>query len=247
MAIYNANRIADLDKRSSYVLTPANTGLYEFMRRVLNLRNRKTPNAFGVLYDFALTDIRAAFEAHAAKDVPHGGAADTTNGVLEVSVEADILNKVMGEYAKSSPGLTAWNFRQVERNLPWADHINLLAWLYSFTEYIQAVAQAIDDHIADPGYHLAATTALDLSALPLVLPTPDGKVPSIGYNDGFSKYLVEIERTEPAFVKARMGTWIKDVALLAQEVIDKYNEHVTDVTAHTGAATDVTLKPIAQV
>ena len=241
----NANRVIDLDKRSSYILTPANTAIYAFFLNSLNFKNRLSADAEGLMYECALTVIPTIYAAHLADGVIHT-AADTTNVVADVDVDAHVLNTVMGEYATAvDPGFAPWNFRQTERNEPWSDHINLLAWLYNFMESLNAHKEAFNDHKADLGVHGAEIPVADITLADIALPTPDGIVPSVGYNDGFSKFLVEIERSEPAFVKARLATWIKDIAVMAQTIIAAYNTHSIDVTAHY--APGVTIAPIARV
>ena len=248
----NANKIIDLEKTSSFKLTPANAGVYAFFLHSLNLRNRTTPNALGVMYDFALTDVAIGYAAHVANATAHGGAPDITNVVVDVPVDVQVLNKVMGEYAKAiSPAFAVWNVRQIERNEPWADHINLIAWLYNFSRNLEATVTAFNAHKNDvagvPGHGIAVPVA-DIPALTIALPTPDGIVPSIGYNAGFSKYLAEIERTEPAFVKARLATWIKDIAVAAQTIIVAFNEHAVSGGAGLAhVAPTATLTPIARV
>lgn len=250
----NVNRVIGLNQRSSFILTPANAGIHAFFLKSLNLRNRLTPNALGVMYDCALTDIPAIYSAHIADSAAHNANPDTTNVLTDVPVDANVLNTVMGEYAAAiDPGFAPWNFRQTERNEAWSDHINLIAWLYNFMESLNAVKAAFNLHKAVIGLtHGAELPVADITLADIGLPTPDGVVPSIGYNDTdvngnrLSKYLAEIERSEPAFVKARLGTWIRDIAVMAQTIITAFNEHVIDATTvHT--ATSTTIAPIAQI
>lgn len=238
MANYPADQAKGLSESFSYIITPSNVAWYEFAKRVLNFRNRITKNKFGQLYDIAFSDIQAAFEAHAADAVLHG-APDTINYVGPITeVDFQLKNKFGGEYGNDFSPPSPWNVRQVERNDPWSDHVNLLAWMFHVVNYLNAAAWAINDHIADTitPYHAVATTALTLTGAPgtpqVTFPVPDGIVPSIGYGDGFSKYLCELERSEPAFVKVRLSTLMRDIALLCREIINKWNEHVMSAAAH---------------
>ena len=235
-------------------LRTANVGLEAFERVALGA-TYSTSRTNGLNWQSPLSvlgiELIDKYNDHLADTTPHGTSADAVNVLNPATIAVDPFNYFGGTYARLI-GLTDFNYEQIERNLPWSDKTNLIATLYDLTELLNKFVLAYNAHCAG---HAAFGTGIDAvndidTGLAVTIPTPDGVVPSLKYRDGYSKYLVEIERTEPAYIKGRVGLWIKDITVLAQAVIDGYAAHLgTAALIHDAVDTVnvLSVKPITKI
>jgi hypothetical protein len=237
----------DIPKTFGYLLRPSNPAIEAFLRHIglqISIHRLST----GAFFDSPLNSpVGHLYSTHCADGtVAHAVSADAVNVINEVDLnDTNIRNTFAGEYAKKL-GLPEWNSRQIERNETWSDVANFIATLFNMTSYFNAFRTAFNAHCAT---HAAYTTlgvadnTNQITGAAVTIPTPDGKTPSIKYRDGFSKYLVEIEGTEPAFIKAKVGTWLKDATVLAKESFERWNAHVRDPLIHDTPVTTLVLPP----
>lgn len=238
----NINVVGKIDQLSGYKMRPSNPAIDAFYMKTLGMKLNIGPNPnTGVYYDVALVtilyDMLTIYQAHlndfGVVGKPHT-AKNAADDMVPVPATLDVINYFAGEYAKylGVPNLALWNARQTERNEPWSDVENLLAFLFNLTNVLNAFKASFDHHCS---IHATLGVANDpdnvLTAVPdIVIPVPDGIVPSLKYNDGYTKYLVEIERTYPSFIKGRIGEWIKNICLMIQAVVPRYTNHAQDLT-----------------
>ena len=241
-------------------LRPSNPAIDAFYMKSLGMKLHKVASSkTGYMYDVALVtmmyDLMTVYQAHLDDTIIAHSSKDPAEAMVAVYPDFDAKNVFAGEYAKYLAGidLKAWNFRQIERNETWSDVTNLIGFLYDLTNMVNGFKASFTDHcLTHDSYAVAVDPDNEMSAVPVAaVPTPDGIVPSLKYNCGYSKYLVELERTEPAFIKGRVGEWIKNILELLKEIIPRYANHAGDLTGSYHNAADTvnvfSTKPIRQI
>ena len=228
--------LAGIDQSFALRSHPSTVGLEAWMRSVLSGRPLIAQTVNGVVYDSALLslmyDVQQIYNAHLQDGVVSHTAPDAANELdIQPLVGADlqvinVFNYFAANYARPL-GLAEFTPGIPERNDAWSDKANFVAYLWNMTQLLNNCKTSYNLHRVAL-VHSAPDMVNIVTAPTITIPTPDGVVPSLKYVDGWSKALVEIERSEPAFIKGKIGTWLKDIMTLGMALVTAYSAHIAD-------------------